>query len=100
LMGTLAGGPGPVQLHGVGLSVVAASLSHLTVQSRRNGQLWTQTFGWGIAQGAPTHEPVSDTKTGSLMVARLAPGMLVVAASDLEPQLDVWRSRNPGLRIR
>ncbi|MFL6694179.1 MAG: hypothetical protein ACJ8GO_14615 [Ramlibacter sp.] len=100
LMGTLVGGPGPVQLHGVGLSVVAASLSHLTVQSRRSGQLWTQTFGWGIAEGVPTHEPVPDTKTGSLMVARLAPGMPVVAASELEPQLDVWRSRNPGLLIR
>ncbi len=100
LMGTLVGGPGSVQLHGVGLSVVAASLAHLAVQSRRGGQLWAQTFAWGTPEGPPTHEPVLDTKTGTLMVARLAPGASVVTASDLEPQLAVWCSRNPGLVIR
>src|SRR6478609_7187530 len=51
LLGTLVGGPGPVQLHGVGLSVVAASLQSLAVQSRRGGQLWTQSFSRGVADG-------------------------------------------------
>lgn len=100
LMGTLVGGPGPVQLHGVGLALVSASLAHLTVRSRRGGRLWTQTFVRGRPEGSPTAEPVEGSKTGTLMVARLAPGMPSFTARDLEQQLAVWRSRNPGLVIR
>lgn len=100
LMGTLVGGPGPVQLHGVGLSVVAASLAHLRIQSWRDGQLWTQNFAHGIADGLPMHEPALDEKTGTLMIARWAPGVPIVSASELEPQFAVWRSGNPDLVIQ
>lgn len=46
LMGLLVGRPGVVQLHGVGLSLIAASTPRLEVESRRAGSLWKQSFAW------------------------------------------------------
>jgi DNA gyrase/topoisomerase IV subunit B len=100
LMGTLVGGPGAVQLHGVGLSLVAASLATLTVQSRRNGELWTQRFVRGIAEVPPSHESAQYAKTGTHMAGRFLPGQRQVDLAALEPQFCVWRSRYPELLIR
>ncbi|MBC7603563.1 MAG: DNA topoisomerase IV subunit B, partial [Ramlibacter sp.] len=46
LMGTICGAHGEVQLHGVGLSIVAASSPSLEVESRRDRKLWKQSFAW------------------------------------------------------
>lgn len=104
LMGTLVGGPGAVQLHGVGLSLVAAWLAPLTVQSWRDGRVWTQHFVRGLAEGPPTHEAADGSRTGTRMTARWWPGLPAVDAVRLQAQLQrplqIWRERHPQLAIR
>jgi len=100
LMGTLVGGPGPVQLHGVGLSVVAASVPKLRVESCREGQVWTQSFAWGLPEGPIGQRPASTPATGTRMVVTLPAGAPDVLSAELDAQVAVWQARHPGLSIR
>ena len=97
--GGLVGGPVPCS------SMVSGCLwlllrSHISRCNPAGGLQWTQTFAWGTPDGPPTQKLAVGTNTGTLMVARLATGMSIVTASDLERQLAVWCSRDPGLVIR
>ena len=51
-------------LHGVGVSVVNALSSHLTVDVRRDGYRWTQCFSLGVPDGPlEQHEATDETGT-------------------------------------
>ena len=51
-------------LHGVGVSVVNALSSHLTVDVRRDGYRWTQSFTLGVPDGPlEQHEATEETGT-------------------------------------
>ena len=98
LMGILVGGPGAVQLHGVGLALVAASTPRLDVESRRGGSLWQQSFAWGVANGPPVQQPASDD-TGTRITFVGASASTEIEAAALDAQIAVWRARHPGLEI-
>ena len=98
LMGLLAGGPGNVQLHGVGLSLVACSSSRMEIESRRGGILWKQSFAWGVADGPPVREAGgSETGTRITVVGRASSPEAELA--EIEAQVGLWRKRNPKLTI-
>jgi DNA gyrase subunit B len=100
LLGTLVGGAGPVQLHGVGLSLVAASVPGLSVESRRDGHRWAQSFAWGLPEGPVVREPVTAKATGTRIAVTLASGTSGVLIADLQPAIDAWKAANPALTIR
>ncbi|SEP80723.1 DNA gyrase subunit B [Microlunatus flavus] len=51
-------------LHGVGVSVVNALSSHLTVEVRRDGYRWSQSFSLGVPDGPlEQHEATDETGT-------------------------------------
>jgi DNA gyrase subunit B len=51
-------------LHGVGVSVVNALSAHLTVDVKRDGYRWTQSFSLGEPDGPlERHEPTTETGT-------------------------------------
>jgi hypothetical protein len=96
LMGLLVGRPGAVQLHGVGLSLIAASTPRLSIESRRGASLWRQSFAWGIADGPPLQEPAgSETGTRITFYAQARSSDL----ADLLVQVNLWRKWNPELTI-
>ena len=98
LMATLVRPLGPVQLHGIGLSLVAASTPRLDVESRRGGSVWTQSFTWGIADGEPTRRPCGpETGTRVTIVGEHASSS--VDADELLVQVDLWRERHPTLTV-
>jgi len=98
LIGLLVGRPGAVQLHGVGLSLIAASTPRLSIESRRGGSLWKQSFTWGIADGPPLREPAGpETGTRITFDAQARPSEIDLA--ELLVQVDLWRQWNPGLTI-
>ena len=98
LMGLLVGRPGAVQLHGVGLSLIAASTPRLAIESCRGGAWWGQTFAWGIADG-PAQRRAAGPVKGTRIVMSAAPGAPAVDSADLSAQVDLWRARNPALTI-
>jgi DNA gyrase/topoisomerase IV subunit B len=98
LMGQLVGRPGAVQLHGVGLSLIAASTPRLAIESCRGDSLWRQTFAWGIADGPPQRGPAGSAK-GTRITLFVAPGSPGVDSADLLVQIDVWRASYPQLTI-
>jgi DNA gyrase/topoisomerase IV subunit B len=98
LMGLLCGARGALQLHGVGLSVIAASTPSLVVESRRGGKRWTQTFAWGIAGAPPSSEP-SGPETGTCITMTVAPGSPDIDPAQVLAQVDVWRDLHKGLTI-
>jgi|SRR5665213_252542 len=98
LMGLLAGRPGVVQLHGVGLSLIAASTPRLVVESRRGGNLWKQSFAWGVADGPPLREPAGP-QTGTRITFVGQTGSPEAELAELEPQINRWREWNPELTI-
>lgn len=98
LMGLLVGRPDVVQLHGVGLSLIAASTPRLEVESLRGGSLWRQSFTWGVADGPPVREPAgSQTGTRMTFVGRASSPELELA--ELAAQINRWREWNPDLAI-
>lgn len=98
LMGLLVGQSGAVHLHGVGLSLIAASTPRLEVESRRDGSLWKQSFTWGVADGPPVREPAGP-ETGTCMTFHMPAGFQELELDDLLAQVTLWRERNPHLRI-
>lgn len=98
LMGTLCQAQGPVQLHGVGLSIVAASSPSLIVESRRDSKLWTQSFAWGIADGPLRCEPAGP-ETGTRINVALPAEAADIDAADVIAQVEAWRKTYAGLVI-
>ena len=98
LMGTLCGGPGAIQLHGIGLSIVAASSPSLAIEARRDGKLWRQSFAWGIADGPPRSEPAGPD-TGTRITVALPAEAADIDAADVIAQVEVWRKMYAGLTI-
>lgn len=98
LMGLLVGHPGAVQLHGLGLSLIAASTPRLAIESRRDGGLWRQSFAWGVADGPPLWEPAGP-ETGSRMTFDVQAGSSELDLADLLAQVTLWREWNPELTI-
>jgi len=98
LVGLVVGRSGVVQLHGVGLSLIAASTPRLAIESRRGASLWTQSFTWGIADGPPRSEPAGP-QSGTRVTLATAPGASDVDPAALLVPIDLWRAANPGLSI-
>jgi DNA gyrase subunit B len=99
LLGLLVGHRSAVQLHGVALSLVAASAPRLTIESRRAGSLWRQSFAWGIADGPPRREP-ADGEAGTRITFDAQDRSSAVDRDELLAQVDLWREWNPGLTIQ
>ena len=98
LMGLLVGHPGAVQLHGVGLSLIAASTPRLEVESQRGGSLWKQSFAWGVADGPPLRESAGpQTGTRITFVGQVSSPEVELA--ELAAQVNRWREWNPELTI-
>jgi DNA gyrase/topoisomerase IV subunit B len=98
LMGLVVARSGVVQLHGIGLSLIAASTPRLAIESRRDGRLWRQSFSWGVADGPPASEP-GGRDTGTRVTLATAPGAPDVDPAALAVQIDLWRASHPGLAI-
>jgi len=89
-------------LHGVGVSVVNALSSHLTLEIRRDGKVWRQLYECGV----PTTplEPIGVTdKTGTKVTFR--PDAQIFSSSDFSFDVLSQRLRelsflNAGLRIK
>ena len=96
LMGLLACKSNVVQLHGVGLSLIATSTPSLHIESRRKGSLWTQNFKWGVAEAAP-HQAGSATGTGTRIEVDVAQEEADIEIADVIAQVDHWRLANPAL---
>ena len=98
LMSLLVGGTGVVELHGVGLSLIAASTPRLEIESRRSASLWRQSFAWGIANGPPIQEPAGSER--GTRITFFGPVIsMEVEVEELEAQIIRWRERNPELAI-
>jgi DNA gyrase/topoisomerase IV subunit B len=97
LMGLFGARAGAVQLHGVGLSLVASSTPRLMVESRRGGRIWTQTFSWGLADAPPSSTALDDGGTGTRVTVEVAPGSPDIDAVEVMAQVDRWRKLHPGL---
>jgi DNA gyrase/topoisomerase IV subunit B len=98
LVGLLVGRPGTVQLHGVGLSLIGASTPRLSIESRRGGRLWKQSFAWGIADGLPLQEPCGP-ETGTRITFDRSAGSSAFDLVELSRQIDLWREAHPRLKI-
>ena len=98
LIGLLVDYPGVVQLHGVGLSLVAASTPRLEVESQRGGSLWKQSFAWGVADGPPRQEPAGP-QTGTRITFVGQASSSDVELAEVAAQVNRWREWNPELTI-
>jgi DNA gyrase/topoisomerase IV subunit B len=96
LMGLLVGGAQVVQLHGVGLSLIATATPRLAVESRRGGRLWTQTFSWGVADAPPQSKPAGP-ETGTRVTFDVPPGAPDIEPSEVLSYIDHWRASKAGL---
>ena len=97
LMGLLVGRSGDVQLHGVGLSLIAASTPRLEVESSRSGGLWRQSFAWGVANEPALREPV-EPRTGT-RITFIGPASSDSEFVEVAGQINRWREWNPKLTI-
>lgn len=87
-----------VALHGIGLAIVLMSTPMLTIESRRGGRLYHQTFSWGTAQGEVQSEPAG-TETGTRVSVTLASDAPEIEIDEVLAQVEVWRAAHAGLRI-
>lgn len=97
LVGTLLGGREAVQLHGIGLSLVAAAVPKLEVVSRRGATCWAQTFEHGVPSG-PASLTSSETPGTSIRISQLRK-ISTRDVADVVAQIQVWREANPTLTI-
>ena len=98
LLGTLVGRSSEVQLHGIGLSLVAAVTPLLVVESLRGGIAWRQSFELGIAIEAPT-QLASGHGPGTLITLAGLPPLTEAGVASLASQSRVWQAAYPGLSI-
>ena len=98
LLEQLTARQGEVALHGIGLAILAMSSPLLTIESRRAGRRFTQTYSWGRADG-PVCSESADEATGTRVAFRLpdeAPG---IDEAEVLEQVQVWRAAHPNLRL-
>ena len=98
LLGQLSARPMPVALHGIGLAVIAMASPAMSVESRRNGQRFTQAFAWGVAQGPVAAAPW-EGPTGTQVTFTLPPDAVEIDCAQVMAQVEVWRAALPGLAI-
>lgn len=98
LMGLLVGRADAVQLHGVGLSLIATSTPSLRIESRRKGERWAQHFHWGVPDGAPSRLG-ADADTGTRIAMDVAPDEADIDTSALRAEVARWCLAHPGLTI-
>jgi len=98
LLGTLVGGGGEVQLHGIGLSLVAAAAPRLEVESCRDGTWWKQSFERGVPAGPPSRIEGCPQPGTRITLAQLPP-LSAADAYGLRAQVDHWRRTHPALTI-
>jgi DNA gyrase subunit B len=89
-------------LHGVGVSVVNALSSHLTLEIRRDGKVWRQLYQRGVPD-APLEAIGTTDKTGTKVTFR--PDDQIFSSSDFSFDVLSQRLRelsflNAGLRIK
>ena len=98
LLGILVGQSSEVQLHGIGLSLVAAVTPLLVVQSERGGVSWRQSFEFGVAIEPPTRV-ASGPSAGTLITLSGLPPLSPAGVANLAAQSKVWQAASPGLTI-
>lgn len=98
LMGVVVVRSAVVQLHGVGLSLVAASTPRLAIESRRGDDVWTHTFCWGVADAPPLRKPAGAQRATRITLAT-APGAADADRAELLMQIELWRQSHPQLTI-
>jgi DNA gyrase/topoisomerase IV subunit B len=98
LLGILVGRSAEVQLHGIGLSLVAAVTPLLEIESRRGDRTWKQSFELGVAREAPAQSASGPSVGTRLTLTGLPPASEADVAS-LLTQSKVWQAANPGLAI-
>jgi DNA gyrase/topoisomerase IV subunit B len=89
---------GEAALHGIGLAIVAMSSPLLTIESRRTGQLCTQAYSWGVAEGPMRSESAIET-TGTRVTFVLPKEAPAIDDEDFLEQIEIWRVAHPGLPI-
>lgn len=87
-----------VALHGIGLAIIAMSSPFMSIESRRNGQLFTQTFVWGVAQGPVRTQPWAGA-TGTRVMFTLPDEAAEIDCGHVIAQVELWRAAHPGLEI-
>lgn len=99
LLEQLAARRSEVALHGIGLAVIAMASPKMDIESRRNGQLFTQTFAWGVAQGPVRVEPWGGP-TGTRITLRLSEEAAEIDFAQVIAQVEIWRAAHPGLEFK
>lgn len=98
LLGTVNGGTGWVQLHGVGLSLIASLSTRLTIESIRPTGAWRQSFSFGI----PDAEPVpcqSDRERGTRWEVTLPARPAAADIAAIRSQQRRWASSHPNCKV-
>ncbi len=98
LLEQLTARQGEVALHGVGLAVLAMFSPLLTIESRRAGRRFTQTYSWGQADGPVRSEP-ADEVTGTRIAFSLSSEAPAIDEAEVLEQVQVWRAAHPNLRL-
>jgi DNA gyrase subunit B len=88
-------------LHGVGVSVVNALSSHLTVEVKRDGYRWSQSFSLGVPDG-PLEQHEETDETGTLVRFYASPDIFettIYSYETLATRLREMAFLNKGLTI-
>ena len=98
LLEQLTARQGEVALHGIGLAILAMSSPLLTIESRRAGRRFTQTYSWGQA-GGPVRSESADEATGTRVAFRFSSESPAIDEAAVLEQVQVWRAAHPNLRL-
>lgn len=98
LMGSVVASVGALQLHGIGLSLIAASSPLFVVESTRKGGCWEQAFTYGVAVHPPRQVSRS-IEAGTRTSFKFEVGAPEIDLPDFMRQVEFWRQRNIALVI-
>jgi DNA gyrase/topoisomerase IV subunit B len=98
LLEQLAARSSEVALHGIGLAILAMSSPLLTIESRRAGRRFTQTYSWGHADGPIRSEP-ADEATGTRVAFSLSSEAPGIDEAEVLEQVQIWRAAYPNLQL-
>lgn len=98
LLEQLTARQGEVALHGIGLAILAMSSPLLTIESRRAGRRFTQTYSWGQADGPVRSDPAGDA-TGTRVAFRLSNEAPGINEAEVLEQVRIWRAAHPKLQL-
>lgn len=96
LLATLVGQGGNVQLHGVGLSIIAALTPALEVASNREGTAWKQAFAYGVPIKPAAQDP-GGVRAGTRITLVGVPAPSEADVSSIRLRCKVWEDAHPGL---